>query len=326
MLEASFFVFETREDAEKGAATGGCGFFTSIPWASSPKRAHVYAVTCQHVVPTGKPHVIRATKVGASHPTYIDADRHKWTVADDNNDLAVMLIENGESYRHEGFLDLNMTEQIVDDYSIGIGDEVCSVGRFVDLRGQRSNRPMVRSGVIAAMPEFAVQRRNLPPQDSYIVEMRSRSGYSGSPVYVYLPPPQVRFKHSQAQQQAIFRGKPLIKMMGFYGPWLLGVHWGEILVDGPDAPALVGRTDIDEDRKRIELGSGMIGVVPCKKLAKLLLDHPKLARERRAVEESAPPPMAAEQSVSSSKVTNPKHREDFTFLLGAAARKQKRDD
>jgi hypothetical protein len=283
ILDGCFFVFNTLEDAKRGHPSGGCGFFMSIPWADGSKSKHVYAITCTHVVPQSGTRVIRATKVGKNMPNYITARGSDW-FRSDTDDLAILPIEARDdplAYRHEDFLDRRLTLDLIDDYSIGIGDDVMAIGRFVDLHGQRTNRPLVRSGTIAAFPEFPVPREGEPAQDSYIAEMRSRSGFSGSPVYVFLPPPQIRYKKSERQIASEKDGSPLIKMFEFYGPWLMGVHWGEIKVKGPDAPLWPSRSDIDNDRKLVELGSGMIGIVPCERLAELLMKNDRVLNDRR---------------------------------------------
>lgn len=253
VLGASFFLFNSKEDAESGCATGGCGFFTSVPWEGNPRMVHVYAVTCAHVIAEAKPYHIRAHKAGSREPTFIKADRSLWSISE-SDDLAAMLVPNGPAYVHENFLKMNLTDEIIDEYSIGIGDEVFSVGRFVDLANQRVNRPLVRSGIIAAMPTFPVLNDTGQAIDSYIVEMRSRSGFSGSPVYAY-------------------------------GPWLLGVHWGEIKIKGPDGtPWLDANTVLSKDRRGLELGSGMIGVVPCSRLEALLMTNEDTKKRRRKME------------------------------------------
>jgi hypothetical protein len=329
ILEGSLFIFPSEEDAKRGSDLGGCGFFVSVPWLSDSRARHVYAVTCEHVLEPRKPLVIRANKIGSSKPDFIPAERDTWKISD-GSDLAVKLIGNGMAYRHEPYEAVALTQDKINEFSIGIGDEVIAVGRFIDLEGQTTNRPLIRSGIISAMPEFPVTRKNRSPEDSYIVEMRSRSGFSGSPVYVYLAPPHNRFVLSE--KALFYHGteKPLISDDEFYGPWLLGVHWGEIFVKGPDAPALAQRVDIDEDQKRIELGSGMIGVVPCSRLEALLMKNESVLEERRKAEAEFKPD-AMDQAASGpdgkeADKANPSHKEDFTRLLNAAARKRERED
>lgn len=328
MLESSFFIFASQRDAETGRPTGGSGFFVGVPWEGKEPLEHVYAVTCAHVISSNRPHVLRAERLYGDDPTFIDARTENWFIAE-HDDLAVMRIEHGHMFSHESFPKLNLTREMIDDYSVGIGDEVVSVGRFLDLRGNRANRPLVRSGTIAAMPELPISCRNRPLQDSYIAEMKSRSGFSGSPVFVYLPPPQIRFVHSQRQIYSEPH-KPFIKMFEFYGPWLLGVHWGEINVEGPDAPWL--HASLDNDRRGMELGSGMIGIVPCSRLETLLMKDKRVLTERKTVEKEFRPQASAQAAVRETKKRgaepehNPSHKEDFRRLLGVAARKHEQED
>ena len=88
-------------------------------------------------------------------------------------------------------------------------------------------------------------------EPSYIVEMRSRTGFSGSPVYIYLEPFAARMVETE---------KPIVADLTdlqFTGPWLLGVQWGQLPIVGPDA--------IDTGAA----SSAMLAVVPCSALTEL---------------------------------------------------------
>src|SRR5438270_728582 len=103
--------------------------------------------------------------VSEPHIELVPADA--W-IRSESDDLAVYRVEDGLRFRHEP-LERQLTQTVIDDYSIGIGDEVVSVGRFMDLEGHRKNRPMLRSGVIACFPEIPCATRRGPIQNSYIV-------------------------------------------------------------------------------------------------------------------------------------------------------------
>lgn len=77
------------------------------------------------------------------------------------------------------------TDEVIQKESIGIGDDVFAIGLFTRKSGEERNTPIMRSGIIASMPEepFEVEEGQ---HDAYLVELRSIGGISGSPVFVNL--------------------------------------------------------------------------------------------------------------------------------------------
>jgi hypothetical protein len=70
--------------------------------------------------------------------------------------------------------------QIVKE-NIGIGDEVFLTGLFTKRYGTQKNIPIVRSGIISAMPEEPIQDSpNSVPYNAYLIEVRSIGGLSGN--------------------------------------------------------------------------------------------------------------------------------------------------
>lgn len=73
-------------------------------------------------------------------------------------------------------------DQMVADKGIVAGDEVAITGLYRQHYKTRRNIPIVRSGMIAAMPEEPVNS-GLGPMRAYLIETRSTNGLSGSPVF-----------------------------------------------------------------------------------------------------------------------------------------------
>lgn len=326
ILEGIFFVFPSEEAAKRGDALGGCGFFVSLPWESDPESRHAYAVTCKHVIRSETAlYSIRAHKIGSTEPSFIECPRKSWAMSE-TDDLAALLISEGHGYLAEPFHRMKMTDRILVDYSLGIGNEVISPGRFIDLPGHMTNRPLVRSGTIAAPLEpFPIKPKGGPAQDSYVAEMRSRCGFSGSPVFVFIDSDFTRLvMPSDAEVYSEAIDKPLIKRFLFHGPWLLGVHCGEINVQGPELNPNLNK--LADDQLKIELGSGMIAIVPCSRLEKLLMENEKLKNERNRIEEECKPQATLQSSDAdesgSEQAVIPSHKAAFTRLLNVAARKR----
>ncbi len=91
-----------------------------------------------------------------------------------------------------------VTPKLIQDYDLGIGDDVYTVGRFVNHDGKQRNNPVVRFGNIAQMPIEPIKQDDGHLQDSYLVECKSVAGYSGSPVFAYVPPFAKRPKQGSA--------------------------------------------------------------------------------------------------------------------------------
>jgi hypothetical protein len=118
------------------------------------------------------------------------------------------------------------------------------------------------------------------------------------------------------------------------GPWLLGIDYCHIRWDEPVWSKSTGRPASDD--WFIKSNTGMMGVVPCWKLAEILEGNelgPMIESLKKKVAKAAAHASAnspAELDVASMPPpagdANPKHREDFTSLVGAAARKQKQGD
>ena len=123
--------------------------------------------------------------------------------------------------------------------------------------------------------------------------MRSRTGFSGSPVLIYIEPLSPRMVDlGDKTHQELMRRR-------FGGPWLLGVHWGQLPITGPDGADDEGAAS-----------SAMITVVPYSALSALLLEDERVIEQRReyeeasqrgvhAVAESAPPIKADKVTVLS---------------------------
>jgi hypothetical protein len=67
---------------------------------------------------------------------------------------------------------------------IGPGEDVFMVGRFMDHDGGAINQPAVRFGNISTMPAN-IKQPNGVIRPCYCIDLHSRAGFSGSPVYAF---------------------------------------------------------------------------------------------------------------------------------------------
>ncbi len=308
LVDSVFYLYPSRQDADTGSKQGACGFLVSIPWdhpKASASSRHVYAVSNYHAAVAGGASFIRLnTKEGQYGVIETDPCEWFWNAG---ADVAVYRLDGSVhftnhtiwQYSHVGFDEVNCTAEVLREYQIGPGDDVFSVGRFVDVHGVQQNTPLIRAGIIASRGLVSVSA-GLPwnKEMCWIVEMRSRTGFSGSPIYVYIPPWQPNFVEAPSRKYGNF----------FFGPWLLGIHSSQIPGSGDEQSS----------------GSGMVSVVPCSALEAILVKNEKGRQERASYEERFinAPIAILESSGPSIRADNPSHREDFTSLVGAAAKKR----
>lgn len=255
-LDCVIYLYPTKEVAMQGKKIGGTGFLVALP--SEVEGFYYYAVTNSHVIREGRSPVIRLnTKEGATD--ILELKDGDWIHHPDHDNLAVTPIAlHSDNFKYQA---LNRDLVFIDKYfiaehDIGIGDDVFMVGRFINHEGTQSNIPALRFGNIAMMPEEPVKHHKGHMQESFLVEMRSIGGYSGSPVFVYIPAFSQRPREAGVHP-GLARSKPR----------LLGVDWGHILreekiIDGSGNPHSLGW--------KVKTNTGMAAVVPAWRLNDLL--------------------------------------------------------
>jgi hypothetical protein len=147
------------------------------------------------------------------------------------------------------------------------------VGRYVNHEMRVFDRAVVRFGNVAMLPEVVWQEDRGYNQESFLVDMRSISGFSGSQVIVYYATTgSVPIPDSNVTLPGLDGERDIIG-----NAWLLGVDWGHLPVG----------VDLKDKGKnvigRMAVNSGMAGVVPAWKLGEIL-DQPKIRAAREKAE------------------------------------------
>jgi hypothetical protein len=311
VLNCVVYLYRSKHEAEEGINIGGSGFLLGVPTERLPPPAgFTYVVTNAHVI-KAKCNFMRVNTFDGKCKAI---ETKNWLVSN-VDDLAICAIPELD---HAKFTvrtigrDMLVTEKFIHDENIGPGDEVALMGRFVNLEGKERNTPTVRFGHISQMPIEPLEYDG-QLQESFLCEIKSVGGFSGSPVFLAPISDTGRPDGSKFRDQAR----------------LLGVDWCHVQ---NFAHA------IDEHGNKIpHIGvpenTGMMGVVPAWKL-NALLDDPR-ENEMRDMNEDAEikrrraPKVSLDVSQKSfppANDENPNHREDFTRLVGAAARKRERED
>lgn len=228
ILDATCFLYPSREAAEAGEGFGGSGVLVSVPLISRPDQCFVYIVSNWHVAVSGGFSVVRLNKIdGGVH--IIEFGPEDWHFVPKGPDLAAVQVPLPKDVKTT-FLSLNMF--VTDDLGEAfVGDDVFTVGRFIDYDGQETNEPSLRFGAISMMDASVHQLTGFRGR-SIIVDTHSRTGFSGSPVYLYRPGAIVITGVSMGNTSAPKLNGPKTsqRTWGFGNDTrikLLGVHWGQ---------------------------------------------------------------------------------------------------
>ncbi|MGY8635820.1 hypothetical protein RAD15_25450 [Bradyrhizobium sp. 14AA] len=269
----SLYLYPSEHDAYEGARAGGSGFLLGFDSDRLPGLQTVYAVTNAHVIESGSC-TVRLNRHDGSVEVR-DLDERDWIIPASHDDIAICLLSSLDARIHKYVCvpkRMIATREVVAEYGIGPGDETVTLGRFVNADGVQQNRPTVRFGNIAQMPgEPILQDRRIIGtnqnfrQDSYLIEAKSISGFSGSNVFVHMSP---------------FSKRPDGKSHS-WDTFLLGISWGyimdwEYLRDDSGRPL--------EAKTKVRVNTGMMGVVPAWVLNDLLM-RPDIVQRRTEAEE-----------------------------------------
>jgi hypothetical protein len=322
-LETVFYLYPSRAAAEAGRSVGGTGFFVGIESEAVPGNWFVLAVSNRHVVHRGGASVMRVnTEDGGV--AFLEFEPHEWIDHPAGDDLAVIPMPGLRDDLRVTFNPINylLTKEQVAELDIGPGDDVFMVGRFINHEGKSRNIPAVRFGNISAMPLEKVQQPSGFMQESFLVEMRSHAGFSGSPVHVYRPT-RVTMEYPPGREKfPIFHDEA-------HGTWLLGVNWGYITDDWEitrKTRAARLATAEPPSAEYVQANTGMNGVVPAWKVLELVsdprLEGAKMVAENqvRVTEQAARGGIAYSGAETKEDRENPNHREDFNRLVGAASK------
>jgi hypothetical protein len=237
--------------------------------------SHIYVVTNKHVI-VGQPScpVVRMNLINPSddfeRTIVLDFKQADW-VTDPTNDLAVCMLPPDFNTPIAEFSvitrDFLLTRKQFVEEDIGPGDDVVYVGRFAGHAGKYENMPSVRFGNISMNPNerepitYDIDSYTRTSQVGFLVEARSRSGYSGSPVFTL-------------NQHVVNNKRAVLPMMDMR---LLGVDWGHV----PERVRLLDfRGDPLKEGHIVQVHAGMMGVVPAWCLLDLIDTSPRLIQQR----------------------------------------------
>ena len=286
-------------------------------------------------------------------------DAHWWYHPDTDNlsDVAVSPFSFArEQFDHGTWLLRNrdLSDEIVRSEGGALGQEILILGLFRYHTGTQRNEPIVRIGNLSAMPREPVKTRYAGYIEGYLVEARSISGLSGSPVFLNLTDTlSVDSEISESAMSMALKAKASENTIWVAGSSrdhpekgvmaavakvradnvidldcypLLGLmqgHW-----DAPEADDAVIE-DVHGHRESINVGIGV--VIPTRKILETIY-QPELVEERAKLQDQdrmkhgAVPDLVPDEPEPPTTDENPRHKEDFNSLLDAAVKGPQSND
>jgi hypothetical protein len=367
---SAFFLYRRHPRTGKIDGPRGTGVLVGVPGEDanfSPEIRHAYAITCYHVALQGGGSIIRLnTSEGKSR--FIEFDPDDWRYTKGGDDLAAIDVTDQLKsdtdiyycipptlFSHKGFLDQE---------HIGIGEDGFMLGLFAQQAGKDRNLIAARFGNVSllAADDAPIRQPHGIDRPSHIFDMRSRPGFSGSPVFIYRTPSgDLRTADQRGRDKAWRRHSrtPRPSDAGLYDPGLqrsrerlfalqddieihqntflslFGIHCGQyhdqVRVKKSKTPTPEANAIFDGDM--LDIPNSMAVVVPAWQITDLLeceaFRQQRLEREMR--NRDIPGNVARPESIAAPE-TKPEeddaehHQERFTRLVSAASKRKPKGD
>jgi hypothetical protein len=322
LIDSTFVLYHDKVLALTGGSAAGTGFVVGHAVDRSPGDGtrvvytHFYGVTSAHVARNAP--VIRLGSNAGREP--FDFDPADWELHAEGDDVAIVPLDIVALNSDAPLAAVSSSYFIDGGYDhadVGVGDDVFMIGLFADLEGKATNNPMARFGNISMMANEETQllRSNDKMLLAHVVDMHSRPGFSGSPVFVYRtfgadlnswsdgesvlakvklpnPTPQrirdavesARFRRQETYLtetvEMKIRTMPVLRLLGIHSAQFVE-KWSLRPVPGALQPAV----QLDPEKYFVEGASGMTLVTPSLKI-KNLLDSPGLEERRLRAEKA----------------------------------------
>lgn len=273
-LKSVCFLGVPQVDQEKDRAfvtLGGTRFFILHVSEFDPNIGHIYLVTAKHVADQliGNEFAVRLnSKSAAADAIWVKGKPDaRWYVhpKDKIADVAVMPFGPPTNADIVAIpTTMFLTEEVIAKDTIGPGDEVFMTGLFTHLWGMFRNRPIVRVGNLAMLPEYDKVQTAMGFMPAYLIEARSIGGLSGSPVFV-----------TETLGMKNEAGEILAGGGPFYFMGLMHGHW--------DIPP-EAKNDIPTDQEGA-VNMGIAIVVPAITILEVLNQEELMEKRRQGAEE-----------------------------------------
>lgn len=301
----------------------GTGLIVSRPAQANRWQQHYYGVTAYHVAIDSVGIKIN-TKDGRSR--IVDIDGSQWTFKPGWDDLAAIDLTDLITFETDDFNVIDQVTFLDQNFvraTLRQGEDGFMMGLFIPHPGEIRNSPAPRFGCLSilASDNDLIEQGNGVSRPSFVFEMHSRPGHSGSPVFVYRTPAHVLGRIDQGNGLPWSQPEIFVK--------LLGIHSGQFREPvGLRRAEAYGPQPIREGDQML-VPSSMTVVVPAFRI-KELLELETFSAQRQIRESGRKPSSVIPEGVvvgtPASEAENPDHLEDFNRLLGAAVKEPKPSD
>jgi hypothetical protein len=288
MTRCVFFLFGHNRDGTMDQVPKATGFLVGRYSRELPHLWHIYAVSNRHAT-VDSPTIRINTKDGCTRLLEYNPDQ--WTFSE-TDDLAVIDVTDDLEFDPKSLLwsdDITWVNELdLLGYNEGggrtyVGDQTIMIGLFADHTGPgKVNLPVARFGNLAAFVNDGVPV-GLGPGDqfarpAFLNDMRSRTGFSGSPVWAwYNPYSDVRtWEESKSPISSL-----LSRAQRSPDLCLIGVHRAQFR---EDAEVIEGGNSNVKKGDIVKIASSMTIVVPSWEI-KSLLEKDKLEIQRQKRDE-----------------------------------------
>lgn len=160
----------------------GTFFLITVPSDRFPDRRYGYAVTAAHVVTRENKSELRILSADNTVVAYAGAN---WMTPHPDRDIAIAEYPGDELPHNMTAVPLEILATDILDWEPRLGATVYYIGLLTPV-GDMANAvvPMVRSGTVGALHQGGVRIEQQPPQVAHLIDVRSRSGFSGSPCWM----------------------------------------------------------------------------------------------------------------------------------------------
>lgn len=281
-----------REDPRTGKRTGphGTGFIVGVQSEMHPNIRHFYGVTNWHLANDLGASIIRInTEDGKSR--FIDLGPEDWHFLRGGDDLSAADLSNeeraGDQVGHYRVDTLIVDDMLIDRAEISVGEDVFMTGLYAEQHGGDRNTPAIRFGNLALLADekAPIEQPNGNLRPSHLVDMRSRTGFSGSPVALYRIPdndisdiPARRPRHLPMPGSGIHARSKFLALLGVH----CGQYWDKVKVRKKPPSRHDRDGDPIHEGDDLYIPGAMNIVVPAWRIRELLnLEVFQIARKRR---------------------------------------------
>jgi hypothetical protein len=247
LLDCACYLYPDEAAAQRGIGVGGTGFLVGMRSQRVDGYSFPFIVSNKHV--TANNTFVRFN-TRLSKGVHIE-EVMDWHITADH-DLAISPAPAAVDFDTIAATMIDTITLASPGFDIRPGDDVFMIGRFIHIDGKLSNSPSVRFGNVSMLPT-EVSHPEYGTQESFVVEMRSVCGYSGSPCF------------SMPSILDLRTGKVNFGLNNNRAT-LLGVHWGHVTEHEPVQEKIErARVAVPSHDRRVSYvnsNTGMNGVVP----------------------------------------------------------------